>query len=126
MFIRIEPSSGVPIGRQIADQIRSQCAAGALQPGDRIPSVRQLARELAVNQNTILHVYERLTMEGLLERRHGAGTFVAHDIPAKKLKACQRDLLAREVDRLVEKAAMLRMTPDEVRALVDEALGRRS
>lgn len=65
--LRIEPSSGVPITRQIVDQIRTQCASGNLRPGDRLPSVRELARELAVNQNTILRVYERLTGEGLLD-----------------------------------------------------------
>ena len=73
MFIRIDPSSGMPITRQIAEQIRTQCASGAVAPGDRLPSVRQLAQELAVNQNTILRVYERLTVEGLLERRHVCG-----------------------------------------------------
>ena len=70
MFIRIEAASGVPITRQIAGQIRAQCAVGSLAPGERLPSVRALARELAVNQNTVLRVYERLTMEGLLEEAH--------------------------------------------------------
>ena len=82
MRIRVETSSGMPITRQIAAQIRAQCASGVLQPGERLPSVRVLAAELAVNQNTILRVYERLTAEGLLERRHGDGTFVANRCPA--------------------------------------------
>ena len=81
MRIRVETSSGMPITRQIAAQIRAQCASRALKPGDRLPSVRALAAELAVNQNTILRVYERLTAEGLLERRHGDGTFVADRVP---------------------------------------------
>ena len=50
--------------------------SGGVRPGDRLPSVRELARELAVNQNTVLRVYERLCGEGLLEMRHGQGTFV--------------------------------------------------
>jgi len=96
MFIRIETTSGVPITRQIMDQIRAHCAAGALTAGDRLPSVRVLARELAVNQNTILRVYERLTAEGLLERRHGDGTYVTASQPAAQLKT-QRKLLIEEV-----------------------------
>ena len=64
MQIRVETSSGMPITRQIAAQIRAQCASGSLKPGERLPSVRALAAELAVNQNTILRVYERLTAEG--------------------------------------------------------------
>src|SRR6202034_2125294 len=106
MFIRIESSSGVPITRQIVDQIRSHCASGTLAPGDRVPSVRQLARELAVNQNTILHVYERLTSEGLLERRQGDGTFVSQSLPPGRAKA-QRELLIADVDRLGARAADL-------------------
>ncbi len=124
MFIRTEGSSGVPIWRQIADQIRAQCAAAALGPGDRLPSVRVLARQLAVNQNTILRVYERLTMEGLLERRHGDGTYVARGIAAGRLERAQRDLLRDQADRLVDKAITLNVRPEEIRRLVDEAFER--
>ena len=121
MFIRIEASSGVPIWRQIADQIRAQCAARTLGAGDRMPSVRVLARELAVNQNTILRVYERLTLEGLLERRHGSGTFVAAAVPAEQLEGRQLDLLAEQAERLVRKAAMLAVDATAVHRLVDKA-----
>jgi len=80
MLIRIEKGSAVPISSQIAEQIATLCASGKLVSGDRLPSVRELARELAVNQNTILRVYERMVREGLLEMRHGQGTFVAEDV----------------------------------------------
>src|SRR5580704_353437 len=113
----------MPITRQIADQIRSGCASGALVPGDRLPSVRQLARELAVNQNTILHVYERLTAEGLLERRQGDGTYVSEKLPPGRAKA-QRDLLLREIDRLAHRALDLGIPSTEIRELIDEAFGR--
>ena len=120
MFLRIEPSSGVPIIRQIADQIRRHCASGTLCPGDRLPSVRQLAKELAVNQNTVLRVYERLTSEGLLERRQGDGTYVADSLPPGRLRA-QRELLQQEVQRLVQRAVDLGVSPDQVRKLLDDA-----
>ncbi len=121
MFIRIEPASGVPITRQIAEQIRTQCASRNLRPGDRLPSVRQLAQELAVNQNTVLRVYERLTGEGLLERRHGNGTYVADRLPAGQLKA-QRELLRQELARLVRRAAALGVEPGDLHELLDHAL----
>ena len=120
MFIRIESASGVPITRQIMDQIRTHCATGTLGPGDRLPSVRTLAQDLAVNQNTILRVYERLTAEGLLERRHGDGTYVAGKLPAGQIKA-QRDLLRQETQRLVRRAVSLGVARDELRALIDKA-----
>ena len=123
MFIRIESSSGVPITRQIADQIRSHSASGALAPGDRLPSVRQLAKELTVNQNTILRVYERLTAEGILERRQGDGTYVADSLPRGRAKA-QRELLESEVDRLVHRAIDLGIEQKEVSDLLDESFAR--
>ena len=77
MFIRIEPSSSVPIYRQIADQIRYQVAAGILKEGDKVPSVRELASQVAVNQNTILKVYNELCRENVLKIVRGEGTYVS-------------------------------------------------
>jgi GntR family transcriptional regulator len=123
MLIRVETSSGMPITRQIADQVRALCASGALAPGQRVPSVRELARDLAVNQNTVLRVYERLTTEGLLERRHGDGTYVAERLPAGQLKA-QRNALRQDIQRLVDRARTLQVDADEIHRLVDAALAR--
>jgi GntR family transcriptional regulator len=123
MFIRIESSSGVPITRQIVDQIRSHCASGTLAPGDRLPSVRQLAKELLVNQNTILRVYERLTAEGLLERRQGDGTYVADSLPRGRARV-QRELLAQEIDRLAHRALDLGVEADQIHELFDQSIAR--
>lgn len=87
MFIRIEPSSSVPIYRQISDQIRYQVAAKILCEGDKVPSVRELASQLAVNQNTILKVYNELCRYNVLRIVRGEGTYVSssqQDISAEK------------------------------------------
>ncbi len=123
MLIRIEASSGIPITRQIVDQVRARCASGALQTGDRLPSVRELARQLAVNQNTILRAYERLTAEGILELRHGEGTFVADFATGRRLKK-ERTALEEDAERLARRAADLRISPEELHALIDEAAAR--
>ena len=89
MFIRIEPSSSVPIYRQISDQIRYQIAAGILKEGDKVPSVRELAAQLAVNQNTILKVYNELCRENVLKIVRGEGTYVSsseQNIPMSERK----------------------------------------
>lgn len=130
MRIRVETSSGVPLSRQIADQIKAQCASGALKPGERLPSVRALAAQLAVNQNTILHVYERLTAEGLLVRRQGDGTFVSDDIPTGQMKS-QRQRLAREIAAVARLARTLGVAPADAGRMLQEAfdqtnVGRRS
>ena len=123
MFIRVEASSGVPVTRQIADQVRAHVVAGTLAPGDRLPSVRQLAAQVPVNQNTVLRVYERLTAEGLLERRHGDGTYVADRLPKGRAKA-QQALLAADCDRLAHRAVDLGVPADELRELLDESIAR--
>jgi len=120
MLVRIETTSGIPITRQIMDQVQAQCVSGALKPGDRLPSVRQLARQLAVNQNTILRVYERLTAEGLLDRRHGDGTYVADTIPPAQM-ARQRQMIRDDAQRIARKAATLGLKADDVKALIDRA-----
>ncbi|TWT87217.1 HTH-type transcriptional repressor YtrA [Pseudobythopirellula maris] len=123
MLLRIEKGSSVPVSRQIAEQVASLCAAGSLRPGDRVPSVRELARELAVNQNTVLRVYERLTAEGLLERRHGQGTFVSPKAN-QRAAASHRKRLVGELRQLCRQGRGLGLTGDEIHELVTEALGQ--
>ncbi len=94
MFVRLNSAWPVPIYRQILDQIRYQIAGRTLRAGDRLPSVRELARQLAANQNTILKVYDQLAAEGLIERKRGDGTFVAK--PGPTLKRSERKKRLRE------------------------------
>ncbi len=77
MRIRVIPGSGAAIYRQIADQIRRGIASGKLSIGDPLPSVRQLAKELVINPNTVAKAYGELTRDGVLETRAGRGVFVA-------------------------------------------------
>lgn len=121
MFIRIEKGSSTPISRQIAEQIRAQCLSGRIKPGTQIPSVRQLARDLAVNQNTILRVYEKLTAEKLLDMRHGEGTFVVDRLPRNELKALQVRFFD-ELAQLTQQGRLLGLTDDDLHALLDDAL----
>lgn len=123
MFIRIERGSAVPISRQMVDQIRALCLSGSLTPGTRLPSVRQLARELAVNQNTVLRVYERLTAENLLEMRHGDGTFVSADLPTWRLDG-QRQKFVEEFQRQVREGRLLGFEGPHLHTLLDQGLVR--
>ncbi|HVT27965.1 MAG TPA: GntR family transcriptional regulator [Lacipirellulaceae bacterium] len=120
MFLRIEKGSSVPISRQIADQIAALCASGGVRPGERLPSVRELARELAVNQNTVLRVYERLCGEGLLEMRHGQGTFATGRM-SKARMAAHRGRLVDELRQIARQAAGLGLSKDELHELLNEA-----
>lgn len=77
MWLRIDPQSGVPIYRQIADQVAQAVAGGFLAEGDRLPAVRELAVELAVNPGTVVKAYEELARAGVIVQPRGLGTFVA-------------------------------------------------
>lgn len=76
MDIRIEPTASVPVSDQIAEGIRFAIAAGRTRPGDRLPSVRALARKLLVNPNTVAKVYRDLERERILRTKPGSGVFV--------------------------------------------------
>jgi len=74
---RLDLHSGVPVYRQIMDQVRGGIASGALTVGDQLPTVRQLAVDLSVNPNTVVRAYRELELSGLLETHQGTGTFVS-------------------------------------------------
>jgi len=69
--------TGVPVYRQIIDQVRGGLASGALSTGDQLPTVRQLAVDLAINPNTVVRAYKELELGGLLETHQGTGTFIS-------------------------------------------------
>src|ERR1700721_262867 len=74
---KLDLRSGVPVYRQIIDQVRAGVGAGTLSAGDQLPTVRQLAVDLAINPNTVLRAYRELEVGGLLEAHQGTGTFIA-------------------------------------------------
>src|SRR5688572_23469466 len=106
MFLHIEKGSSTPISRQIAEQITALCTSGSLKAGERLPSVRQLAQELTVNQNTVLRVYERLSADGLVEMRHGEGTFVAANALRRKHERQRRQFMD-ELSLVLRRGLML-------------------
>ena len=74
---RLDLHSGVPVYRQIMDQVRGGIASGALTVGDQLPTVRQLAVDLSINPNTVVRAYRELELGGLLEIHQGTGTFIS-------------------------------------------------
>jgi GntR family transcriptional regulator len=80
-MITVDPRNPLPLWRQLVEGVRNLVASGALAPGAAVPSVREMARELAVNPATIAKAYQRLSDAGVLEVRRGEGTFVAAGAP---------------------------------------------
>ena len=74
---RLEMQSGVPVYRQIIDQVLGGIAAGTLSAGDQLPTVRQVAVDLSINPNTVVRAYRELEIRGVLETQQGTGTFIS-------------------------------------------------
>ena len=77
LHLQIDPHSGLPVYRQMIDQIKYYIASGTLKPGDQLPSVRELAQTLSVNPTTVVKAYTELQHEDVIAIRHGKGAFVA-------------------------------------------------
>jgi GntR family transcriptional regulator len=74
---RLDTHSGVPVYRQLIDQVQAAIASGTLDAGDQLPTVRQVAVDLAINPNTVLRAYREMEIRGLLDSQQGTGTFIA-------------------------------------------------
>ena len=77
MLFTINASSGVPIYLQLENQLRQAAAAGAILPGDSLPSVRKLAAQLRINPNTVARTYQNLERDGIIHTNFGGGTYLA-------------------------------------------------
>ena len=90
--LKIDLHSGVPVYRQLIDQVRAGIASGSLIAGDQLPTVRQLAVDLAINPNTVMRAYRELELGGLLETHQGTGTFIANKKVEKNSAERERQL----------------------------------
>jgi GntR family transcriptional regulator len=121
MLLRLDRHSGVPVFRQVQDQLRFLVASGVLAAGVELPSTRALAGELGLNPMTISKAYALLEREGVLERRPGLA-LVVRARPARELASARRDELAAELRSAVFAAEKLGFTPDEAVGLYRELL----
>src|SRR5438132_13588663 len=109
----LDPRSGVPVYRQIIDQVTGGIAAGALAPGDQLPTVRQLAVDLSINPNTVIRAYRELEIRGVLETEQGTGTFISHQKVQPDDAERQRQL-NQLIGEFVARAGSAGFTVDEL------------
>lgn len=113
MFDQIDPRSPTPLYAQIASRVRVAVAAAELQPGDALPSVRQLAARLRVNPATVVQAYRDLETEGFVEMRQGSGTFV-RDVKLETRANERASQAAALVRRMVADAGRLGLSTNEI------------
>ena len=113
MDFSLDTKSGVPYYRQIIEQVKYGISRGKLQPGDRLPTVRQLAVDLSVNPNTVIRAYREMEIEGVLETHQGSGTFVGNRKPEMDELERQR-MLNQILTELLARATSYGFTLEEV------------
>jgi GntR family transcriptional regulator len=121
MFFNIDPSNGLAIYEQVVRQVVFAVASGVLKSGDMVPSVRELARELAINPNTVARAYRQLQDDGVLMNVRGTGLAVAEGANGR----CEAQRLALVRDRIQQvliEAKQSRLELAELRELVESEL----
>lgn len=118
---RVAPSSGVPIFRQIIDQVAAMVASGALKTGDMLPSTRELARVLEVNMMTVSKAYSRLEADGLVERVRGTGMRIAPP-PVNRSLAERKQEFQEQVAPALHRARQLGLSDEQILSVVHKVL----
>ncbi len=120
----VDPRSGVPIYLQIIEQVKRSVAVGVLQPGEQLPTVKQLALDLTINPNTVLRAYRELERDDVIETSPGRGTFVRDNGSVLYAKAVASDLARGAVDAALREAKSVGLSRSDVRKLIDGAIDR--
>jgi GntR family transcriptional regulator len=123
LAIQINPHSGVPVYRQIIDQVKFMVSGGALSKGDQLPSIRDLAKQLTINPTTIAKAYECMASEGLVEKVPGKGVFISDFSHA--LNKAEKEQKLRELARqVVVEADQLGLSSGVLMRLIGEEMDK--
>lgn len=112
MLLRVDVTSAIALNRQIVDQVRLSISTGELDPGERLPPARDLAKALQVNMHTVLRAYAELRDEGLIEMRQGRGAFVRNDLDTDLSR------LTQLAEQLIHEAQKLGLSQSDVVHLI--------
>jgi GntR family transcriptional regulator len=121
MFFHIDPSDGVAIYDQVVRQVKFAVASRVLPPGSRVPSVRELARELTINPNTVARAYQQLQADGVLQAVRGMGLEVAADAE-RHCCAARLKLIRLRFRQALTEARQSGLDDGQLRQLIDEEL----
>jgi GntR family transcriptional regulator len=123
MQIRIDNASDRAVYQQIIDQVKRDIACGKVMKEERLPTVRQLAGQLAINPNTIAKAYQQLEREGIITTRSGAGTFVAN-LDSDLSGSVKRKLICEDLERAVVDAFHMQIDGQTLLKWFNEAIGK--
>jgi len=124
MQFGLDLKSGVPVYRQIIDQVHAARASGAIRPGDQLPTVRQLAVDLSINPNTVMRAYRELELTGALTTHQGTGTFITLAKVEQQSNAERERKLDQLVAEFVARAGRDGFTVGELRSRLKELVNQ--
>ena len=119
MDITINVTDGVPIYRQIVNQVKYLVASGLLRAGEELPPIRTLALQLKVTPNTIVKAYDELEISGVVHKRRGSGTFVSEGRQQLAIKE-RRRIIEQRIDALLAEGYQLNFSADDILRMVRE------
>ena len=119
MLITVDLANPIPVYRQITDAVRNAIARGSLQPGDRLPTIRETAVQTRVNRNTVSRAYLELEHQGLVRARQGSGYFVTDDGDERE-RSIRQDALIGQVRELVVDARLSNTSTKRLLQMVRE------
>ncbi|MFH1739518.1 MAG: GntR family transcriptional regulator [bacterium] len=121
LHFQIDPHSGIPVYRQMMDQVKYYVASGALKDGDRLPSIRELSRALAINPTTVVKAYGELERDGVIEMKHGKGVFVT-DTDTSFSEEERETVVRRLARQLAVEAVQMGASADLVVRVIQEEM----
>jgi GntR family transcriptional regulator len=116
----LDTRSGVPTYLQLVQQVKQSLRLGILQPGDQLPTVKEVVGSLAINPNTVLKAYRELDLDGLVEGRRGQGTFVSSEL--QPLPPDDVKLLRSSLQRWIERARAAGLDEDNMATLFSDTV----
>lgn len=120
-MLNLDEQSGVPFYLQVVQQVKRQIASGAIVPGDQLPAVRDMARDLVLNPNTIAKAYQELEREGVVESRRGLGTFARAPL-MPMTDADRRSVVSELLVKALVEAEQVAVSPEEVVTLLKKLI----
>jgi GntR family transcriptional regulator len=124
MKFEIDLTSHTPIYLQIMSQVKHAVAAGELNPGDQLPTVRQLAADMRVNFNTVARAYRLLDEESIISTQHGRGTYILEPTSDEDIQRLRENDLVLFAESFVAEVRKLGFSPVEIHAAVEDQLNK--
>lgn len=121
MFFKINPSNGVPVYEQVSRQIMFAIASGSIAPGEMVPSVREMARELAINPNTVARAFRDLQEQEIIQTERGTGLSVTRGAKSKCISARTR-LIRERLRSVLEEARQSQLDDIELQKIIEAEL----